>query len=65
MTFRALSNEVERFQFWRAAGRQHLPHKVVPAKGYIVDKALGEDQGHRLEIICVAQYPYQIGTAIN
>ncbi len=33
----ALPTEAERYQFWRAAGQQHLPHKVAPAMGYIVD----------------------------
>lgn len=37
----ALPTEAERYQFWRAAGRQHLPHKVAPAMGYIVDEAMG------------------------
>jgi len=37
----ALPTEAERYQFWRAAGRQHLPHKVAPAMGYIVDEGLG------------------------
>jgi len=33
----ALPTEAERYQFWRAAGKQHLPHKVAPAMGYIVE----------------------------
>ena len=37
----ALPTEAERYQFWRAAGRQHLPHKVAPAMGYMVDEAMG------------------------
>lgn len=37
----ALPTEAERYQFWRAAGRQHLPHKVAPAMGYMVDEVMG------------------------
>lgn len=37
----ALPTEAERYQFWRAAGRQYLPHKVVPAMGYMVDDTVG------------------------
>jgi hypothetical protein len=37
----ALPTEAERYQFWRAAGRQHLPHKVAPAMAYIVDEDMG------------------------
>jgi len=33
----ALPTEAERYQFWRAAGKQYLPHNVAPAMGYIVD----------------------------
>jgi hypothetical protein len=34
----ALPTEAERYQFWRAAGEQHLPHKVAPAMSYLVDE---------------------------
>ena len=37
----ALPTEAERYQFWRAAGREHLPHKVAPAMGYIVNEDMG------------------------
>ena len=37
----ALPTEAERYQFWRAAGKQHLPDNVAPAMGYIVDEKSG------------------------
>lgn len=37
----ALPTEAERYQFWHAAGRQHLPHKVAPAMGSMVDEEMG------------------------
>lgn len=37
----ALPTEAERYQFWRANGRTHLPHKVSPAMAVIVDENKG------------------------